>query len=486
MPLNADEVEELILLDKELSISSLYHFSEKAYPILEPNREFIPGWHIEAICEHLEACANGQIKNLVINMPPRHMKSLLVSVLFPAWLWLKKPESRFLMASYAASLSVRDSMKTRKVIQSDWYQSRFGDIFQMNADQNAKMKFENNRTGYRLATSVDGAGTGEGGDYIVVDDPHKVKESESKVMRESVLRWWDNEMSSRGNNPETVVKIIVMQRVHEGDLSGHVLKQGGYEHLCLPAEYEPKAVRVPSTINWKDPRTEEGELLWAKRFTKKSLDELKLRMGSTVWAGQGQQRPAPADGIIFKRQWYKYYKVIPDEFDKIALSADLTFKEGTSNDYTVLQVWGKKGASRYLLDQVRARMGFKVQIQSILSLCSKWPDLREKWVEQAANAEALLDVLKSEITGLILIPAKTSKRNRAEAIAPQFEAGNIYLPDASIAHWIHDYTEELTIFDNGLHDDQVDATSLGIMKLSSGPNEDWMPVSITGTSKWLK
>lgn len=485
MNLSAEELDELIAIDQELCASSFYHFAKKAYPILEPNRRFVDGWHIRVICDYLEACVTGQIRNLLINMPPRHMKSLLVSVLFPAWLWIIRPESRFLMSSYAASLSVRDSMKTRKVIQSGWYQARFGDLYSLNADQNNKTKFENDKTGYRLATSVNGAGTGEGGDFIVVDDPHKVKESESKVMRESVLRWWDYEMSSRGNDPDTVVKIIVMQRVHEADLSGHVLSQGGYEHLCLPAEFESQRV-VKSGIGWVDPRKEEGELLWPQRFNIAALDELKIRMGSTIAAGQLQQRPAPADGILFKRQWFKYYTIIPGDIEQWALSADLTFKEGTKNDFTVVQIWGKVGSKKYLLDQTRARMGFNAQIMAILSLCAKWTDLSAKWIEQAANAEAVLDVLKSKIPGLILVPARSSKRVRAEAVAPQFEAGNIYLPDPSIAAWIYDYVEELVVFDNGLHDDQVDATSLGIIKLSEGLGDDWLPVSMTGQSKWLK
>lgn len=485
MNLESQELDELIGLDRELSAKSLHHFSQEAYHILEPKRDFMDGWHIEAICEHLQACMDGQIKNLIINIPPRHMKSLLVSVLFPAWLWIARPQARFLMASYAASLSVRDSMKTRNVIQSDWYQARFGHLYQLKVDQNAKMKFENDKTGYRLATSVDGSGTGEGGDFIVVDDPHKVKESESKVQRESALRWWDHEMSSRGNDPDSVVKIIVMQRVHEADLSGHVLAQGGYEHLCLPAEYEPKRIST-SSIGWSDPRKNEGDLLWPNRFTKKAIDELKLRMGSVVAAGQLQQRPAPAEGIIFKRDWWKFYEVAPGDLDKMALSADLTFKEGTSNDFTVLQVWGKKGSSKYLLDQVRARIGFNAQIQAILGLCAKWPMIQNKWVEQAANAEAMLDVLRNKISGLILVPARSSKRVRAEAIAPQVEAGNIYLPDPSIAPWIHDFIEELAVFDNGLHDDQVDAASLGLIKLSEGLDDNWLPISLTQTSKWLR
>lgn len=487
--LSPSELEELIALDVAMSEKSLHYFISKAFKILEPKRQFVDGWHIRAICEHLEACYTGEIRELLINMPPRHMKSLAVSVGFNAWVWTKKPDKRFLSASYAGSLSIRDSVKTRRIIQSDWYQARWGNKFQLTGDQNAKAKFENNYYGYRLATSVGGTGTGEGGDFICADDPHKVTEAESKPVRESVLEWWDEEMSSRENDPKTGCKIIVMQRINEKDLSGHVLQQGGYVHLMLPAEFEPERKCI-TQIGWEDPRTEKGELLWPDRFDKPNLDKLKSRMGSRVAAGQLQQRPAPEEGNIIKRAWWKFYKEVPSDLSRLALSADLTFKDGEKNDYTVIQIWGKRKADKYLLDQVRAHAGITEQITMLKSLLKKWegnvPGVDAKWIEDAANGAALVSLCKKEIPGMLAVPPRGSKVARAEAIAPQAESGNLYLPHPDICPWINDYIEEWAVFPNGSNDDQVDATSLGVSKLSEGFDSDWLPISLTGQSKWLR
>lgn len=217
---------------------TFHEFAKQAWHVIEPGTPFLDNWHIEAICLHLEAVVDGRIRNLLINMPPRCMKSILVSVLFPAWVWIKHPEKRFLYSSYAQSLATDHSLATRRVIESDWYQSNWGDRYQLAGDANLKTKFENDQRGYRFSTSVGGMATGTGGDFIVADDPHNVKEAESDAVREATLAWWDQTMSTRLNNPKTGAKIIVMQRVHEGDLSGHVLKQGGYDHLCLPMKYE--------------------------------------------------------------------------------------------------------------------------------------------------------------------------------------------------------------------------------------------------------
>lgn len=477
---------DMIEMDYALCVRRLSHFAEKSWHLLEPGRLFIPGWHIDAIAEHLQAVIDGQLRNLVINIPPRHMKSLLVSVLFPAWGWTRRPNLRWLFASYAESLSVRDSVKCRRVIQSDWYQKRFGHIYQLTGDQNQKQKYENNRTGHRLATSVNGAGTGEGGDIIVIDDPHKVSESESDTVRQSVLDWWDGEMSTRGNDPKKVAKIIVMQRVHEKDLSGHILaKESGFEHLRLPAEYEPKHKSITS-IGWQDPRTEDGELLWRERFGMVEIESLKKDMGSQKAAGQLQQRPAPAEGNIIKRHWWKFYTKLPTRFDKIGISADLTFKDGKKNDFVVFHAWGKLGADKYLLDELRDKMSFTVQLAAFKRFCEKWPAAQSKWIEDAANCAALIDVLRSSIPGLIAVPSRSSKVARVEAVSPQIQSGNILLPHPELCPWIEDYIEEHTVFPNGSHDDRVDATSLGISQLSGGIVYDWKPVSLTGQSKWLR
>src|SRR6266567_3010869 len=225
-------------IDRELAGRHLGEFIRQAWAVVEPATPFVPGWHIDAIVEHLEAVSYGQIRNLLINVPPRHMKSLLVSVFWPAWEWLRWPERRWLYSSYAATLSIRDSVKCRRLLESPWYQERWGNVFALTSDQNTKGRFDNSRSGYRLATSVGGAATGEGGDRIVCDDPHNVQEAESDSIRKSTLDWWDVVMSTRVNDPKTAVKVVVMHRCHQQDLSGHLLEQGDWEHLCLPAEYE--------------------------------------------------------------------------------------------------------------------------------------------------------------------------------------------------------------------------------------------------------
>src|SRR5579864_4396504 len=259
-------------VDRELATRSFQEFVRQAWRIIEPLTPFVPGWHIDAIVDHLEAVTNGQIRNLLINVPPRHMKSLLVSVLWPAWEWIQRPERRWLYSSYAASLSIRDSVKCRMLIESPWYRSFWGDRYTLAFDQNTKTRFDNSRSGYRIATSVGGTATGEGGDRIVCDDPHNVQDAESDSVRKGTLDWWDVVMSTRVNDPRTAAKVVVMQRCHQEDLSGHLLAQGGFEHLCLPAEYEgPPHITL---IGFADPRKEPGELLWPERFGPKEIADL--------------------------------------------------------------------------------------------------------------------------------------------------------------------------------------------------------------------
>src|SRR5712692_11933357 len=190
-------------IDKELATRSLLEFIEQAWPVLQPATPFVPSWHIDALCEHLEAITFGHIRNLLINIPPRHMKSLAVSVFWPCWEWIRWPERRWLFSSYAETLSIRDSVQCRRLIQSPWYRQNWGDRFTLTSDQNEKRRFENNRSGYRIASSVGGSNTGEGGDRVVVDDPHNVNDAESDPVRQAALTWWDTVMSTRLNDPKT-------------------------------------------------------------------------------------------------------------------------------------------------------------------------------------------------------------------------------------------------------------------------------------------
>lgn len=442
---------------------SLAYFSEQAWSIVEPANNFVRGWHIQAIAEHLEAVSRGEIRNLLINMPPRHMKSLLVSVFWPCWEWLIRPESRWLYASYAEPLSVRDSVKCRRIIQSPWYQKNFGHIFTLTSDQNEKKRFENDRTGYRIATSVGGAGTGEGGDRIIVDDPHKVGEAESKTMRESALTWWDAEMSSRGNDPKTVAKVIVMQRVHQNDLSGHVLAQGGYDHLCLPAEYEGK--KIITSIGWEDPRDKVGDLLWPARFGATELTESKKRMGSRQAAGQLQQRPSAEGGDIIKRSWINYFDTRPEKFNELLISVDATFTGKSTSDFVAMQVWGRIDANKYLLDQVYDQLGIMDTMQALIKLSRRWPEAALKLIENKANGPAIEDMLKSKISGIVLWEPKGDKIARLNAVSPQYESGSVFFPNPVNYPWVADFVEELITFPNSTHDDRVDASTMALLRL---------------------
>lgn len=447
---------------------SLREFVRQAWHVVEPATPYVHGWHLDAICDHLEAVSNHEIRNLLINIPPRHMKSLAVSVFWMAWMWIRNPAFRWLFASYAQSLSTRDSLKCRRLISSPWYQGNWRDRFQFAEDQNLKMRFDNTKTGYRLATSIGGLATGEGGDAVVLDDPHNVLESHSEAKRESVLTWWDETMSTRLNDPATGVKVIVMQRVHERDLSGHVLEQGGYEHLCLPARYEPRT--HVTSIGWEDPRTEPGELLWPDRFSEEAISELERRLGSYAAAGQLQQRPAPSEGGMIKTHWWQFYSAPPLAFDQVVQSWDMTFKDTKSSDFVVGQVWGRVGADCYLLDQTRARLDFPSTLRAFEALCAAWPDASALYVEDAANGPAVIAMLRRKIAGIIAVTPEGGKVARAAAVSPIIEAGNVYLPDPSIAPWVDAYIHEFASFPNGANDDQVDATTQALKKLAGRAN----------------
>jgi hypothetical protein len=403
-------------IDRELAGRRFREFVRQAWPVIEPSTLFVSGWHIDAIVEHLEAVACGQIRNLLINVPPRHMKSLLVSVLWPAWEWIRCPQRRWLYSSYAAQLSIRDSIKCRRLIESPWYQARWADRFGLTSDQNTKGRFDNDRSGYRFSTSVGGAATGEGGDRIVCDDPHNVQEAESDSVRKATLDWWDVVMSTRVNDPKTSAKVVVMQRCHQRDLSGHLLEQGGFEHLCLPAECE--GTRKVTSIGFADPRQEHGELLWPERFGPAEIESLKRSLGSYAAAGQLQQRPSPSGGGIMKRHWFRFWQIpganlppvavrMPDGtlssvepitfayHDEVIQSWDCSFKDLDTSDYVVGQVWTRADACFLLLAQVRARMDCPATVRAVRGLSNRFPTTVAKLIEDKANGSAVIQMARA-------------------------------------------------------------------------------------------
>ena len=290
----------------------------------------------------------------------------------------------------------------------------------------------------------------------VIDDPIDPEKATSEAERESVINYWRLQLSTRLMPPDSAACVLIMQRIHERDLTGYLLAdETGWEHLCLPMEAPTR-----STFVFRSGRKVErqaGELLCPQRFGPEAVARLKLSLGSYGASGQLQQSPSPEGGGMLKREWWQFYEMRPAEFDEVIQSWDCTFKETKDSDYVVGQVWGKKGGMFYLLDQVRDRMDFPATVRAIEMLSAKWPGSVAKLVEDKANGPAVISTLRSKIPGLIAVEPRGSKQARASAVSPAIEAKNVWLPSPTLASWIGDFVEECSAFDRGAHDDQVDA-----------------------------
>lgn len=449
----------------ELSTRSLNRFVVGAWDVLEPQTQLLWSWHHDLICEYLMAAERGEIRRLIINIAPRSTKSLLATVSFPDWIWTHTPSARFLFGSYAETLATKHSLLRRNLIESDWFQRGWGHKFQLSGDLNKKTEFANNKTGQMKSAGIKGAITGEGGDYILIDDPHNPKGAESDADREATLQNFDLAWSNRLNNKKTGRIILIMQRLHHQDLTGHLIaKDLGYEIVKIPSVCEKKTI-VTFPISGRELIREPGDLMHPDRDGHDELEQAKKDLGSYGFAGQHQQEPSPRSGGIIKRAWIKYYKELPDDLEEKIIVADLTFKDAKSSDFTVVEVWGRKGSSLYLIDQIRDRMGFPAQVQAIKTMAAKHPDVIAKVIEEAANGAAVIQTLQGEIMGIVPFKPQTSKDARLAAVSPIYEAGNVYYPDPSIAPWIGTNVEELVSFPTASHDDTVDCASLAIMRL---------------------
>lgn len=412
-------------------------FVEAAWPLLEPATQFTPGYHLDVLIEVFEAVSRGELTRVIINLPPRHGKSSIASVLWLAWLWITRPELRWIVGSYSQDFASRDSVRTRRTIESSWYQDRWGDRYQLSPDQNTKLRFENNRTGVRLASSVGGRATGEGADIIVLDDPHKASDAYSAAAREAVSEWFQGTIITRLNDQRTGAIVIICQRLHEGDLCGVLLNGGGWHHVCLPAEYESShPFRYP-----QDPRSLPEEPLWPQKIGTDDLARMKQSMSPFDVAGQLQQRPSPGGGGIFDPAWWRYFDPSDKQppFDEICISWDLAFADTANADYFVGQVWAARDADRFLLHTFRDHYNFPALLLAVDEL-SKWVDKNYPrhrnaavYVEKAANAYALENTLRDKIPTLILVQPRGSKLQRVYSVVPLIEAGHVYLPGAPTA-----------------------------------------------------
>lgn len=448
---------------------SLSVFTRFAWEILEPHTKLLWNWHNDCVADYLTAVSMGQIKRLIINVPPRYMKSIQISVCFPAWTWAKEPQHRFLCASYAQNLSTKHSIDTRALIESDWYQKGWGSKFQLSSDQNQKMEFENTARGHRKATALLGVATGHGGDTIIIDDPHDTTGAASDTERVRDVETFQQKFTTRLNNKKEGRIIVVMQRLHEEDLTGVLLKEGGWEHLCLPGIAETKTI-ITFPVKKRVITREPNDLLHPEREGWAEINQQKRSLRDYGFSAQYQQRPTPAEGGMIKRKWIKFYTQLPSHIEEYAQGWDLTFKDGPTNDFVNAQCWCRNGSNVYLVGRMNERMDFPTTLDAFRSFTARHPKAIAKLVEVKANGQALIDMLTKKIAGIIPYDPKCSKEARVSAVSAMWEAGNVWLPDPSIAPWIHDYIDQIVTFPNAAHDDEVDAMSLTLMYLQEKIN----------------
>lgn len=458
-------------LDKYDAEASLLEFIKLMWSVLEPGRPFVNSWHIGAICEHLTAITDGEINRLLMNVPPGCMKSLTTQVFWPAWEWGPRnlASHRFVSFSYSKDLTLRDNIKTRRLIESPEYQRFWGDRVKLTSDQNAKVKFENSSTGFKLATSVGGLGTGERGDRVVVDDPHNVQDGESEAVRGNTLQWFQETLPTRVTDPTRSAIAVIMQRIHEEDVSGYIIEaELGYTHLMLPMEFEPDR-KCYTSIGFEDPRTEEGELLWPDRMTRAVVERDKKVMGSYATAGQFQQRPAPRGGSMFQREWFE---VVPESSVPSGCvdvrGWDLAATEAESAAYTAgVRVKHHRETNIFYIYHATRFRGSPHIVDRALKNTAMQDGPRTKISipqDPGQAGKSQVKYFAKLLVGHIITfsPESGDKELRAAPFASQAEAGNVKVVRGS---WNGDYFDELVMFPKGKFKDQVDATSRAFAEL---------------------
>jgi len=358
-------------------------------------------------------------------------------------------------------LSQRDNLRMRRLIESEWYQARWGKVFKPLRDNWGAIKFMNDHAGFRLCTSTDGTVTGEHADVQVCDDPIKPQDARggalaTKTILNSCLEWWNETMASRLVDFDKSARVIIMQRLHMHDLAGAVLKDGGYEHLCLPMEFEPQSTCTTS-IGFRDPRISANQPLWPERFSSEAVAQLKKELGARGEAAQLQQHPVPLTGSVFEKEHVHYWTERP-QVKTVISSWDCTFKE-TGSSYVVGQVWGvtADAHSYVLLDQIRKRMSFSETLSAIRKISVAYPFCSAHLIEEKANGSAIIDILQDEIPGIYPVLPQGGKEARAHAVESLWSNGQVMLPSPELYPWVNELVQELLEFPSSLFDDQVDS-----------------------------
>jgi predicted phage terminase large subunit-like protein len=437
--------------------TELATFIHRTFQTVAPAQVYRHNWHVEALTWHLQQCAERKINRLVINLPPRYLKSIAASVAFPAWLLGHDPTIRIICASYSENLAGKHALDCRAVMESDWYRCVFPGT-RISREKNAELNFVTTRHGYRYSTSVGGTLTGRGGNFMIIDDPIKPEDAMSDSRRSAVNEWFDRTLYSRLDDKRNDVIILIMQRLHIDDLTGHVLGKEPWVHLNLPAiaETEQSIQIGPNRFHTRRP----GELLHEARESKADLDRIKATIGSFNFSAQYDQRPIPLEGEIVRWEWLQLDDELParQPGDTIVQSWDVASKAGEFSDYSVCTTWLVRGEDFYLIDLLRAKLGY--------------PELKRQVIDQArqylANSIVIEDIgcgtaLIQDLRGEEGIPypipfrPEVDKTTRMHAQSAKIEAGHVHLPRR--AEWLDELRAELLQFPYGRHDDQVDSIS---------------------------
>ncbi len=473
-------------MERETLPSSLHAFVRAAWPHVDRS-PFVDNWHIQAICEHLEAITTGALRYLIINVPPRHSKSLITSVLWPAWEWTRAPALRYLTTSHRLDLAIRDNVRMRRLVDSPWYRTRWPVAWL--GDTNTKTRFEHREGGARVAVSFGTSAMGEGGHRRIVDDPHDAVSVHSEVRRQSDIDWWRETWSTRQLDPRTDTEVLIMQRLHQSDLTGYILENvPGYEHLCLPAEYDPSR-RCITSLGWADPRTKPGELLNPDRFGPHEIEQLRARLGPYGAAGQLDQLPAPPEGGMVKRSWWRWWVPagmdappptrhgqqlgpvveLPARLDRIVTSWDPTQDDTQAADNVAGHAWAEAEGMRYLLGRRHGRADILAALEMFRDLARTYPTATTHLIENKANGPAMAKLLRRDHPRVRLVDPRRDlggdKAVRLNRCVPLIYAGSVALPHPSIAPWVWSVVDEFAEFPNGMHDDDVDAATQALIML---------------------
>jgi predicted phage terminase large subunit-like protein len=437
--------------------ADFYSFARKAFATVNPGEAFLPNWHLEALCHHLELVRTGQVRRLRIEVPPRSLKSVCASVAFPAFVLGHDPGAKIISVSYSGDLAAKHAGDCRAVLLADWYRALFPHT-RLSATRNQESNYETTARGYRYATSVGGTLTGRGGNLIIIDDPLKPEDAMSAARREAVNGWYSRTLLSRLNNKSKDAIILVQQRLHLDDLAGYVEDLDEWVTLTLPA-IAPEDTLIPIGPGRTYLRRA-GEVLHPAREPQAVLEALRRSLGSTTFSAQYQQCPVPADGEVVKWAWFRRYTEVPARSAMtICQSWDTATKPDEHHDYSVCTTWGISGNNLYLLDVDRARLDFPSLKRRVVELARRW-EARTLLIEDKGSGTALIQQLRSEANGICYPTAfvpKDDKLTRLHAQSAWIEAGHVWLPER--APWLEELRTEFAAFPQGRHDDQVDAIS---------------------------